>query len=213
MIESTPRHLDLTRKVNYRILRAILTSKEPFAQIELSESTHAAPSQVNRLVRWLEVHEHVQRRKEDGRYEVRQPASLVLAIFPYQRVMSRALRGTVKVRGEMESVTRTLSDNGATLCLETALAQYSNYFRADRIAVYHPNPRSLLSGLVPSEGGLVLVTVYEVDIPLEGDQVEPDAKNPLRRTSQYRTLIDLVCDNRTYAAKDLFSELWGVRLG
>jgi hypothetical protein len=212
-MESLSVKIDVTAPVHYRILRQILTSKEPFLQAEIAKSTGAATGQVSRLVRWLEDHHHVVRRKPDARFEVTQPAGLILAMFPYQRVMSRALVGTTQVRAGMDEISQILSREGATLCLESALAQYSGYFRPDRVAVYHPHPRALLSRLAPHDGGLLVVAVYEIDIPLEGDQEGPDEVNPLRRTSRFRTLVDLVCDNRTYAAKDLFAELWGVQIG
>ncbi len=212
MIKSTPARIDATAPVNYRIVREILTVKQPFLQTEIAAAAGAQPSQVSRLVRWLEDHHHIVRRKSDGRFEVTQPTSLILALFPYQRVMSRALAGTTKVRAGMDQAAQILTGEGATLCLESALAQYSDYFRPDRVAVYHPTPKKLLSRLTPNDVGILSVSVYQADIPLEGDQEGPDQKSSLRRTSRFRTVVDLVCDNRAYAARDLFMELWGVRL-
>ncbi len=142
-----------------------------------------------------------------------QPAGLVLAMFPYQRVMSQTLEGTVKVRGSMDEIGTLLSREGATLCLESALAQYSGFFRPDRLAVYHRTPKKLISNIGQRDGGLLSVQVYRIDIPLEGDQEGPDKIIQVRRTTRFRTLVDLVCDNRAYAAKDLFAELWGVQIG
>lgn len=211
MSSQAPARLDLTAPVNYRVVRAILTSKQPFLQSEIARSSEAHPPQVSTLVRWLESHQHVVRRESDGRYEVAQPSTLVLAMFPYQRVMSRSLLGTVKVRSTMEEVSRLLTQEGATLCLESALTVHSGFFRPDRVAVYHPAPEKLLAKLSPNEGGLLPISVYRADIPLEGDVEEPDKVSPFRRTGPFRTLVDLVCDDRAYAAKDLFSTLWGVR--
>jgi hypothetical protein len=213
MLESVPSSIDPTAPVNYRIIREILTSKKPFLQTDIAGAAKAHTSQVSNVVRWLEIHQHVVRRRSDGRYEVAQPASLVLAVFPYQRPMSRALAGTAKVRGSLEEANRDLVKAGATLCLESALSFYSQYFRPDRIAVYHPKPRNLLAELNPNESGLIPVAVYLPDIPLEGDVEESDKTNPMRRTTKFRTLIDLVCDNRAYTAKDLFADLWGVQIG
>lgn len=213
MSAQAPTRIDLTAPVNYRILRTVLLSKEPFLQRDVARAAKAQPTQVGRIVRWLEAHQHATRRKEDGRYEVISPSSLVVALLPYQRTMSGSIVGTVRVRGKMDQIAQMLVKEGATLCLESALAVYSEYFRADRVAVYHPNPEALLSKLAPNEGGLLPVGVYEADIPLEGDVEKPDSKSRLRRTTPFRTLIDLICDNRAYAAKDLFLSLWGVRFG
>ncbi len=212
MFESTPDRIAVTAPVNYRIVRAVLTAKQPFLQSELAEAAAARASQVSRLVRWLVEHHHVLRRRFDGRYVVTQPAGLVLALFPYQRVMSKALAGTAKVRGGAGEAVRALGRSGATLCLESALAQYSDYFRSGRVAVYHPEPAKLLSQLTVDEGGALPVEVYGIDLPLEGDQAGPDREGTVRRTTRFRTLVDLVCDDRTYVAKDLFADLWGVRL-
>ncbi len=208
-----PANIDLTAPVHYRILREILTSKAPFLQVEIARSTGAAAGQVSRLVRWLEERHHITRRRLDGRFEVTQPAALVLAIFAYQRVMAHALVGTTRLRVSVEEASRILSRAGATLCLASALTQYSAYFRPDGVEVYHPSPRKLLKSLQEDEGGLLSVAVYRADIALTGDQEGPDDLVPLRRTSRFRTLVDLVSDNRAYAAKDLFADLWGVNIG
>ena len=213
MTSSTPATIDFTAPTNYRVLRNILTSKHPFLQNEVAKEAAAHPPQVSTVVRWLQAHQHVIRRKTDGRYEVAQPASLVVAVFPYQRVMDRTLVGTVKVRSTPEEVSQLLTREGATLCLESALSVHSEFFRPDRVAVYHSKPKKLLEQIAPNEGGMLPVSVYEPDIPLEGDVEEPDSDSPFRRTAQFRTLVDLVCDNRAYAAKDLFWTLWGVRFG
>ena len=213
MTSSTPATIDFTAPTNYRVLRNILTSKHPFLQNEVAKEAAAHPPQVSTVVRWLQAHQHVIRRKTDGRYEVAQPASLVIAVFPYQRVMDRTLVGTVKVRSTPEDVCQLLTREGATLCLESALSVHSEFFRPDRVAVYHSKPKKLLKQIAPNEGGLLPVSVYEPDIPLEGDVEEPDSDSPFRRTARFRTLVDLVCDNRAYAAKDLFWTLWGVRFG
>jgi hypothetical protein len=56
------------------------------------------------------------------------------------------------------------------------------------------------------EGGVLPVSVYLPDLPLKGD-VEKK-----RRTSKFRTVIDLACDGRIYAAKDIVEEMWGIRI-
>ena len=213
MTSSTPATIDFTAPTNYRVLRNILASKHPFLQNEVAKEAAAHPPQVSTVVRWLQAHQHVIRRKTDGRYEVAQPASLVVAVFPYQRVMDRTLVGTVKVRSTPEEVSQLLTREGATLCLDSALSVHSEFFRPDRVAVYHSKPKKLLEQIAPNEGGMLPVAVYEPDSPLEGDVEEPDSDSLFRRTARFRTLVDLVCDNRAYAAKDLFWTLWGVRFG
>lgn len=134
------------------------------------------------------------------------PATIVTSVFPYQRSMSDAHAATIRVRGTRKRVTELLTSMGGILCLESALEEYSSYFRPSRVCAYHLFPDRIARSLSPHEGGVIQVELYIPDIPLEGDVEES------RRTSRFRTLIDLVCDNKAYAAKDLFEDLWGVVL-
>ena len=191
--------------VNYRILRAVLSHRLPFTQSEIAKTAAASAPQTSRIVRWLAELSGVER-LQDGRYVVRGPATIVTSAFPYQRSMSDAHRATVRVRGSRRQITESLVSLGGILCLENALEEYSEYFRPSRICIYHRSPEQVVKAVVPREGGIIPVHVYVPDIPLEGDVEEG------RRTSKYRTLIDLVCDGNAYAAKDLFEALWGVVL-
>jgi hypothetical protein len=191
--------------VNYRILRAILTSKTPFTQHEIAAASRASAPQTSRVVRWLTQNSGITR-TSGGRYQVRGPASILTSLFPYQRSMKDAETAVVDVRGNVPQITEFLVSEGGILCLESALSEYSEYYRPTRICAYHISPGRILSSLSSRAGGIVPVHLFLPDIPLEGD-VEMG-----RRTSRYRTLVDLVCDGNAYAAKDLFEQLWGIVL-
>lgn len=200
-------NIDLSPKsvTTYRIIRAALGSKEPFLQIDLSKSARASTSQVSRVLRWMMGRQHADR-LPDGRYRVRNAIGLITSAIPYQRSMNDAHFGVVHVRGKKKEVAEALIDAGGVLCLESALEEYSQFFRADRICIYHRKPAELMDKLVSEEGGILLVSIYLPDLPLEGDVEQK------RRTSKFRTVIDLACDGRIYAAKDLVEELWGIRI-
>lgn len=195
----------LTSPTTYRTLREVLLTHEPFLQNKIAEKAGASPASVHRLVTHLESLGNV-RRQKDARYRVQEVASIVLSVLPFQRRMEAARAGRVQVRGSKEDVKRAVVDEGGVLCLESALEEYSSYFRGDRVAAYHPDPDRLLEGLAPHQGGNLPVDVYHVDLPLDGD-VDED-----RRTTKFRTTIDLACDGKAYAAKDLLQELWGLAL-
>ncbi|OGS52049.1 MAG: hypothetical protein A3K75_04575 [Euryarchaeota archaeon RBG_13_61_15] len=195
--------LSLTSPATYNILRDVLLSKKPYLQAELVERTGASPSQVSRVTRWLMERGHAER-MTDGRYRVRAPATVVVSAFPYQRAMSRCLVASMNIRGTKRQVKTLVVKAHGILCLESALEDYSQYFRADRVCVYHSDPEILIDQLSPIEGGIIPVSVYLPDIPLEGDL------DRNRRTSKFRTVLDLTCSNKVYAAKDLLEEIWGV---
>ena len=197
--------VSVTSKVNYSILRAILGRKEPFTQYEIARTAGASPAQTSRVVQWLMRTSGIERRS-DGRYRVVGPATIVTSVFPYQRSMSATHAATIRVRGSRKHVTEVLISAGGILCLESALEEYSSYFRPSRVCAYHLFPDRVVNSMLSHEGGVIPIELYVPDIPLEGDVEEG------RRTSRFRTLIDLVCDSKTYVAKDLFEDLWGVML-
>lgn len=187
----------------YRIIRAILLSKKPFLQTEIARTTGASSSQVSRVVRWLLDRYHLER-LPDARYRRRNAVGVITSAISYQRSMNDALVGTIRIRAKKKDAKRVLVREGGVLCLESALEEYSDYFRGDRVCVYHDEPDELLEKLAPLEGGILPVSVYFPDIPLEGD-IERKM-----RTTRFRTVVDLACNNQFYTAKDLLEELWGV---
>lgn len=195
--------LSVTTPATYRVLRSALVSRRAFLQSELAKSANASASHANRVVKWLADRRHVERLR-DGRYQIRGAAALVNSVFPYQRTMKQALAASLSVRGNKKQMTEAIVKAGGILCLESAIEEHSRFFRADRICVYHADPEELVQELAPDEGGILPVQVYVADIPLEGDVEEN------RRTTKFRTVIDLACDGRVYAAKELLEELWGV---
>jgi hypothetical protein len=120
--------------------------------------------------------------------------------------MSSSLITSFKLRGNKEEIKDLLVNEGAILCLESALEEYSQYYRSERVCVYHTNPDKLLKKILGLEGGIIQINIYYPDISLKND-VEK-----WRRTTKFRTVIDLACDGRIYAAKDLLKSLWGVSI-
>ena len=193
----------ITAPASYRVLRTALTRGEPFRQLDLVKDAKASPSQVSRVTRWLTERRHVER-LPDGRYRIRGAASVISAAIPYYRAMNDALVSSVTIRGSKKAAKEAVVEEGGILCLESALEEHSEFFRADRVCIYHGQPEEVLQALTPNEGGILNVSVYRSDIPLDGDI---DAN---RRTSKFRTVLDLACDGKAYAAKELFEQLWGV---
>lgn len=201
----SPSTTSVTSPVNYRLIREALLAEGPVTQSELADRAEASVSQANRIVNWLIDKRHAER-GQDGRYEIRAPVGLVTSVFPYQRTMGEALETQLKVRGSKDEVKQALVDAGGVLCLESAGEDYGEFFRADRVCIYHDDPAEIADGLRPHEGGVLPVAIYTPDIPLDGDVEQR------RRTTRFRTVIDLACDGKLYAAKDLIEELWGVVL-
>lgn len=188
----------------YRVIRTLLTSEKPATQTELAETSGVSTSQVNRTIGQL-VATGYARRVQGGGYEA-QAAPALLAHLAFQRPMSKAVANIVAVRAEPPEVKAALVREGCTLCLDSALESYSTYFRSGRVCAYTTEAPRIVEGLRPAMGGFLHVYLYEPDLPLDGD-VENG------HTTRFRTLLDLVCDGKTYIAKDLFQQIWHVEVG
>ncbi len=200
-----PSTTSITSPVNYRLVREALLAEDPFTQTELAERAEASVSQANRMVQWLVDKRHAER-GPDGRYRTKGALGLLTSVFPYQRTMSDACSVELRVRGTKDEVKDSLVEAGGIVCLESAAEEYGEFFRSDRVCIYHETPNEIAEGLKPHEGGALPVAIYRLDIPLVGD-IEQG-----RRTTPFRTVVDLTCDGKLYAAKDLIKELWGVVL-
>ena len=196
----------------YRVLRTLATTTGPMLQSEIAREAGSSTAQTSRTIRWLISRGHAER-QPDGRYRIRGAAGLVASALPYQRSMGDWLRATVRVRGSPDDVAARVCAASGVLCLETALGNYSRFFRPDRVAVYHPRPEELVEAFRADEGGLLPLAVYAIDLPLDGDVVPVPDRPGLRATGRFRTVLDMACDGKVYAAKEVLEELWGAVIG
>ena len=193
--------MNITSKVTYKIIRDILLSKE-FTQIEIKNRTGCSKGQISKVVNWLITRKFVEKR--DRNYYLIDPTALI-SVFPLFRNMNELLVYRLPLRGEKEKILENLP-NGSILCLDSALDRYSRYFRSSRICIYHEKPELIKNIFEPYSGGIIDLEVYRPDMDLK-----EDVKNGL--TTKLRTVIDMTCDGKTYAAKDLFEQLWGIKFG
>jgi hypothetical protein len=142
--------------------------------------------------------------KVDNKYHLVDPAGII-SVFPLFRNMNELLVYRIQLRDEKEKILENLP-KGSTLCLDSALDKYSGYFRSNRICIYHEKPELIKNIFEPYSGGIIDLEVYRPDMDLK-----EDIENGV--TSKLRTVIDMTCDGKTYFAKDLFEQLWGMKLG
>lgn len=160
---------------------------------------------VNSFVRWLVDSKMVRKTldPETGRpaYEVVSRASL-LEFYSRFRKMSAEKVLTKKIGRDFTTIRKYLSDNGAIMCLTTALWFYNDYFRDIEIHAYIEN-RDLMELIPKQEEGEIQVTLYAYDY-----HDKPRMKDGIRITSPVRTIMDLYCNNMAYAADPLISDTW-----
>ena len=193
--------MNITLKTTYKIIKYILLSKE-FTQTEIHRETKCSLGRINEVVYWLITRKFVE--KVDSKYHSVDPAGII-SLFPLFRNMNELLVYRLPLRNEEEKILENLP-KGSILCLDSALDRYSRYYRSNRICIYHEKPELVKNTFEPYSGGIIDLEVYPPDMDLK-----EDVENGL--TSKLRTVIDMTCDGKTYVAKDLFEQLWGIKFG
>jgi len=195
--------MNVTLDVTYKIIRYILLSKnKEFTQSEIHKNTDSSLGRINEVVQWLLSRNFVEKTK--GKYYVLNPSG-ILSLFPLYRTMNDLCVYSIQLRGDKDKILENLPKE-SVLCLDSALDHYSKYFRSNRICIYHKNPDLVKNKFEPYSGGIIKLEIYKPDMRLSEDK-----KNGI--TSKLRTIIDMTCDGKTYVAKDLFEDLWGIKFG
>lgn len=193
--------MNVTLNATYKIVRYILLTKD-FKQVEIHKQTKCSKGQVHNVVNWLLTRKFIEKRK--NRYHIVNPSGII-SLFPLFRNMEDLLVFQFPLRVEKEKILGSLSED-AVFCLDTALDKYSRYFRSDRVCIYHEKPKDIKNKFKSYTGGIINLEIYQPDMNLE---IDVDSGF----TTKLRTVIDMACDGKTYAAKDLFEDLWRIKFG
>jgi len=187
--------MKITSKQTYKIVRSILISKK-FTQYQISKNEKVTFSLVNRVVNWLVRIGYVAKRK--GYYELTAPAA-IFGLFSIYRKMAPI--ATFDVAPDSKEILNLLNKRAA-LCLTSALSAYDAYYRDTAIYAYALD-KKLVGELGEMPKGYTRVELYEEDL-----NSQDIVKNGQWKTSKVRTVIDLFCANKAYAAERLVKREW-----
>jgi hypothetical protein len=188
--------MKVTSAETYKVIRAALELKK-FTQTQISRKENVTFSLVNRVVNWLLYQSYAAKRK--GYYEVTSPAA-IFALFPLYRKMKPY--AVFDVNLPAEEAFKMIKGKG-TLCLTSALSYYDDYFRDPAIHAYLSD-EALIQQFRSLPKGYTHVEIYLEDL---------NGEDALRKkgqliTSRIRTVIDLFCANKAYAAERLIKTGW-----
>lgn len=162
-------------------------------------------SKIQLFIKRLEELKLVVRTYEIGKgkatYEVPSRNAL-LSFFSRFRDMKNEVNKTYQLGMDRNETIRFLSDNGGIMCLTTALHFYDNYFRDETIHVYVKDT-ALLPKVHSQVEGKNKVILYNFDLP-----DVPEIREGVNVTSPIRTIIDLYCNNMSYAAEQFIKKVW-----
>jgi len=171
---------------------------------------------------------------QSGLYVLANPTGLLRAISLF-RQMGRLRLFSMAVAGTKQSLLSELRSHQVVFCLGTALERFSEFYRSDEVSFYAvgrsgpEGAEGIRKSLAAKGEGIARATCYFMDTRTHGRRAASSADyraslDWLREsgmvekdrggyfTTKVQTVVDLFCDGRAYAARDLLSELWGVRL-
>lgn len=192
--------MKLTSRQTYKVVRATL-EKGAFKQVELERTSGVSFGLVNRAVKWMVSRKFVAR--EGGSYKVIAPAALAEA-FSFFRQMDEQKKYAFAVDASEKTLRNVIKKHGAVLCSTSALVYYDDYFRDQVVSVY--GDKELANSLKEMGPGRMRVEVFADDLEQSEDFVE---MRGVRLTSKVRTIIDLLCSQKSYAADQLIKKTWG----
>lgn len=190
----------VTSKMAYKVVRYVL-EKGTFNQFEASTETGVSIGLVNRITNWLVERGYIAKGKEG--YELIMPAALLM-LFPIYRKMEKLATATYKIKISERELSALLKKYKAVLCLTSASQFYDPYIRDPSVHVYSESDE-LKKELGRYQTGLSSITLYSPDLSLEGDT---EKKKGFLLTNELRTIIDLLCSNKAYAAESMIRKRW-----
>lgn len=163
-------------------------------------------ARVSGFVTWLENLGFVEKNRNlqdrTNAYRVPSPVALI-KFYSNFRKMSE-LRTSIDWGTRREEMMDYFKSQNGVFCLTTALEQYTEYVKDPAIHVYVTE--DFWNEMAAKEvTGNVRVHLYLFK-PYREDNVTE--KNGLKVTTRLRTLIDLYCDDKAYAAEPLIKQLW-----
>lgn len=197
--------MDLSSEKTFKIIEFVLGNRV-FGQRKASRELSVSVGQVNKVVKWLELKNFIGREK--NAFKVLDVAGIISAIS-FFRHMQQLRVLSIPLRMDKKQAMKLLPKD-VVLCLESALDFYSPHYVSNRVCIYagEKSIKKITEAFYGHEGNQTHLFVFK---PMPS--VKPVKMKGFMLTSKVRTVIDLVCDDKAFAADPLFKQLWGVKFG
>lgn len=161
---------------------------------------------ISSFVNWFEELKFVEKTKDPLHrtmtYNVPSPIGLIKFYSNFRRMQN--LRLTLNMGNDRNAAVEYFKKNNGVFCLTSALEHYTEYVRDPAIHVYVDEEYWNEMSEKETEGS-VRINLYVFKPYREDNVIEI---NGMKITTRLRTLIDLYCDDKAYAAEPLIKQLW-----
>jgi hypothetical protein len=197
--------MDLGSEKTFKLIEYILAKKR-FGQRLASKETKVSLGQVNKVIAWLSMKNFL--KKESNAYVVSDAAGIVSAIS-FFRHMEELKISSLKLKLDKKKILKMLPKS-SILCMESALDFYSPTYVGNRVCIYadEKTAEEIEKKFRGYEGNVAELVIYK-----PAPEIKKMKKGGFFITPEVRTVIDLVCDDKAFAADALFKKLWGAKFG
>lgn len=186
--------INLVSKKRFVLLEAIL-EKKVFTQYGLKKELKLGMSIVNDTINILVEKEFV--KKQEKKYVLVDEKGL-LELIAFLKPISKSIKLKASTSLTKKELVSRLP-KGVVFCLDSALAQYTNYYESNRVCIYASSKNfAKLKGSFFSSGKDTELIVFVDDPKLTKNEIIQ--KNGSDYTNVTRTIIDLYCDNKEFLA-------------
>lgn len=197
--------VNLASPKTFKIIEYILERKE-FTQYRASiDLKDVSFGLINRITNWLISKKFIARK--NNKYILKDPAGLISATAIYRDMNSLKLFQANTSLNQKELI--KLIPKKAIYCLDSALKQWTNYYKSNRVCIYLPEKeiQPIKKKLEFKPGNNSILCIYR-----EHPKTREKTIKGKNYTTKIRTIIDLACDERIFTTETLFNEIWGKKL-
>ncbi len=193
--------INLASKQKFALVEYLLEKKE-FTQYRAKKDLKLGMSTVNLTFQFLLEKELI--KKNNGKYVLTNPVDLV-ELVAFFHEMKKLKLGELSTSLPKTAVLKLLPDS-VVFCLETALEQYSNYYKSNNVFFYSNEKtfKEIQKKLAYKPGNITILVSYKQKPMLS----VIEKKGNLKFTGKIRTIIDLYSDKKGNAADKLVECLW-----
>lgn len=197
--------VDLAAEKTFKVVEYILEKKQ-FTQYSAKKELKVGMSTVNNLFSYLLEKGFIE--KKEDKYVLTDPVSLIESVS-FFRSMKDCLILEFSTSLEKTELEKKLPID-AVFCMESALAQYSNYYKTNVVSIYLPKNKlgELKKMLGVGFGNTSILKVFEPKLAV----TKTVKLNGKLYTPQARTLIDLACDKKGAMGDKLIEHLFKVKI-
>jgi len=193
--------INLVSKKRFQILELILEQKQ-FTQYGIKKELKTGMSIVNDTINILLDKEFV--KKQGKKYALVDEKGL-LELIAFLKPLTKDIKLKITTSLTKKELISRLPKE-ITFCLETALAQYTNYYESNRVCVYATNKSfESIKKAFFSPGKTTELVIFEDNPILTKKEIAQ--KNEVKYTNVTRTIIDLYCDNKAFLADKILNKV------